>query len=251
MYDKVKEDDTMNTYQTTKLSPFFKSLFSDYPALSENLLTNTFTAEYIQREIEREGDTEKVAEDLLLWIQTNKSAIILLNSETGEIVFELNLTTQNLAKKAEELLPSGSSAFDFAAVQGERENDFDENEIMEFGGYFTSSGCLTYKQNGVRMHKPPFDGFWRSHGTSSAICTGLIENAENGEITDRFFGNCNDFNDWFIGKVARGEKFFVKINRDCSINGKFGIAHEVIAIVGKEKLRFRCDKNGAWRILNN
>ena len=84
--------------------------------------------------------------------------------------------------------------------------------MIGFNGYFSSTRQkpVTYTQNGIRKHKPPFGSVWDKHNESKLV-TGVFTNAETGEITDEFYGNCNDFNLWFLGKVGRGEQFDVYI----------------------------------------
>lgn len=84
--------------------------------------------------------------------------------------------------------------------------------MIGFNGYFTSmrQKPVTYMQNGIRKHKPPFGSVWDKHSEAKLV-TGVFTNAETGEITDEFYGNCNDFNLWFLGKVGRGERFDVYI----------------------------------------
>ena len=84
--------------------------------------------------------------------------------------------------------------------------------MIGFNGYFSSTRQkpVTYSQNGVRKHKPPFGSVWDKH-TEARIVTGLFADADSGEVTDEFYGNCNDFNLWFLGKVGRGERFDVFI----------------------------------------
>lgn len=87
--------------------------------------------------------------------------------------------------------------------------DLGKEKLKEvgFGGFHQSKDCLTYMRNGIRIHKPPFEGHWAEKGK------GYLKFAEfvspDGIVTDQFFGTCNDFDFWMKAKACKGERFFV------------------------------------------
>lgn len=80
------------------------------------------------------------------------------------------------------------------------------NEV-ELGRFFTSNDCVTYMMDGIRVHKPPFGGFWAENAGGHRKMAEFV--SPEGVVTDQFFGSCNDFDIWMKGKAARGERFFV------------------------------------------
>lgn len=124
-----------------------------------------------------------------------------------------------------------------------------------FNGYFSPSKRLpavTYMANdGVRNHKPPYGSIWDSC-PEQKLLTGEFIDRLTGLLTDRFYGNCTDFNDWFIGKVARGERFDVYIT-DTENRERVRI-DEVYAWIGEKKdykrdrIAFQTDDNGRWSL---
>ena len=78
---------------------------------------------------------------------------------------------------------------------------------MPYGKFTLAEAPLTYPQNGSRKHTiAPFhdlDGFFETNRKYAEFVDIL------GNVTDEFFGRCNDFNLWFLGKAARNEQFFI------------------------------------------
>lgn len=92
-------------------------------------------------------------------------------------------------------------------------DEYEESLNYQFSGFFDATGealygPTTYIKQGVRIHKPPMEGFW-NNGTSH-IKTAEFRNMD-GKVTDAFYGNCNDFTEWFNAKASKGEKFSVYV----------------------------------------
>lgn len=136
MYDKVKEVDTMNnsylnnpiythypyspkytphllafgeTPGFTLISPLFQSI-TNHPELLDSILGNYLSKSELQQiaDLYFGGDLNDSINYIILEIQTNFDHLVFINKNTGEILAEIQLTPENLMKKIEELLPSGS-----------------------------------------------------------------------------------------------------------------------------------------------
>lgn len=122
-----------------------------------------------------------------------------------------------------------------------------------FNGYFTSTKekPVTYTAaDGIRNHKPPYNTIWDRY-PEQKMMTGEFIDRLTGLTTDRFYGNCTDFNEWFIGKVARGERFDLFIT-DTETLKRVRI-DECYGRIGNpcgayEKLLFECDSDGRWSL---
>lgn len=107
------------TLSYTLISPLFQSIPLLNPQLLISLLENFYTTEEIRREEKRTIEEERAKEwifelsDLYAYltfkIQSSCKKLIFTDKLTGEILFEIPLTKQNLNKKIEELLPSSFS----------------------------------------------------------------------------------------------------------------------------------------------
>ena len=253
------------TPEFTLISPLFRSLS---PQTIQNLLNNYYTAEYIDREIERVekgewmedgvGDAADFLNLLLLNLQNSVKTIRIVDTQTGEIKCQIQITPENLGKNVEELLHGGSfDIFDIYVTEREGAGfpspyadslEYREDEIFEFDGYFSSKKKKpqTYIFEGIRKHRPPINSLWSEHDCSP-LKTGWFVDAESGITTDEFYGDCNDFNDWFLSYVSKQKRFF------CYIHPTDGYPTELIQQVkcwlNGERLTFRCNKTGKWRLI--
>lgn len=89
-----------NIYETP-FSPLFQSFNINF---NENLLNNTFGADFINQQLEEGEDNEDTIAKLLLYIQNHLKTICIIKDD-GEILVEIPLTGQNLNKKITELVP--------------------------------------------------------------------------------------------------------------------------------------------------
>ena len=87
-------------------SPLFQSFT---PAINEALISGYFSflniPEELEKAEERGYEREEYLADLSLQIQAAAKTIYFLDSETGEVLFELELTPENLNKSLEEVVP--------------------------------------------------------------------------------------------------------------------------------------------------
>ena len=125
---------------------------------------------------------------------------------------------------------------------------------MPYGKFTLAENPLTYPQNGSRKHTiSPFrdlDGFFETHRKYAEFVDIL------GNVTDEFWGNINDFNDWFVGKAARGEQFFVvffnrdgpavELRRVIGYRGWIGSPHDKISEASKQ---FYQADDMTWRLV--
>lgn len=119
-----------------------------------------------------------------------------------------------------------------------------------FAGLFSCENSQNYTQNGVLIHKPPFgDAFW---GRTAHVLSVEFTDAETGEITDRFYGSCNDFDWWFAAKAARGDKFDVIVHeynkgRDGSVHyDEIGVK---MGYIGTKFGTIAQGRDGAWKVV--
>lgn len=120
--------------------------------------------------------------------------------------------------------------------------EYKDEEIIEMSGYFHDKNCGSHFERGVRVHRPPFDSFFNY---DSSFKTSAFFDPASGKITDVFYGNCTDFNEWFIGKIAKNERFYIVgyPEQDKPIQ-----VHQVPGYVGDNRIKFRCNKLGQWRV---
>lgn len=75
--------------------------------------------------------------------------------------------------------------------------------------YFSAKNIQTYKIDGITKHMPPMGDVWPDKSLTSEFLS-----CPSFKVTDEFYGNCNDFNDYFLGKAARGEKFAIRFHKN-------------------------------------
>lgn len=95
---------------------------------------------------------------------------------------------------------------------------------------------VDYKKDGVMIHKPCLDGFWGCRSSYAKIFATLYDEQFN--KTDVFYGGCNGFENWFLGKACKREKFYLK-------NSRNEIAHQV-SFRTDERWVFSQMGNGLW-----
>jgi len=69
---------------------------------------------------------------------------------------------------------------------------------------FNKKNCINYKDRGVGIHIPPLDSKFSE--TTSYKFAEFVDRT-TGKTTDIFYGSCNDFELYFLGKAARKESF--------------------------------------------
>lgn len=162
-----------------------------------------------EKMIEELGGDEAV-EWLLTYLLNTYKTLHILSEETGEILY-----TINLEKNTEDIIPEFRE--DIIIYGGEERDDgpspysLDVEEWKdaieyEFCGFFYTMDGQTYMKDGIMLHKPPMDGIWSKEKRLSAEFR-----ERDGVVTDRFYGSCNDFMDWFNAKAYRKERFNVYI----------------------------------------
>ena len=77
---------------------------------------------------------------------------------------------------------------------------------------------LAYIRDGVRVHTLPIDHKSKENAKTHCKWAEFVDIF--GNITDEFWSDINDFDYWFIGKVARGEQFFVIFHNHNRPNGE-------------------------------
>lgn len=92
---------------TTTLTTFFDSLYfneiCDGLTYFDALLSNSFDADYINQKMKY--DAEEAYLDFGLFFQCFKKIIRLVDKFTGEILFEIPLTAENLEKSILDIIP--------------------------------------------------------------------------------------------------------------------------------------------------
>ena len=121
--------------------------------------------------------------------------------------------------------------------------EYDEEEIVEIGSYFHSEDCGSHMKNGVRVHLTPFGSFFGGLPGAKKKTSAFFDPAV-GKITDEFYGNCTDFNEWLVGKIAKNEKFFIL---GFDEEGTPFQVHQANGMIGEVTAKFRCNKLGQWR----
>ena len=75
---------------------------------------------------------------------------------------------------------------------------------------------LVYNREGTRVHTLPMDHKLKEYAKTCYKWAEFVDIL--GNVTDEFWSDINDFDDWFVCKAARGEQFFVIFhnhNRPC------------------------------------
>ena len=125
-----------------------------------------------------------------------------------------------------------------------------------FSGFLPahSRESLVYTKNGVRIHTIQIDHPLKNWAKTQFKRAEFVDVL--GNVTDEFWGNINDFNDWFVGKAARGEQFFVvffnrdgpavELRRVIGYRGWIGSPHDKISEASKQ---FYQADDMTWRLV--
>jgi len=123
-----------------------------------------------------------------------------------------------------------------------------------FSGFYTcnSEPMQTYRNNGITVHKPPFGN--KTFGRGSALLTAEFRNAETGDVTDEFYGACNDFNLSFLAAASKGDKFDVIVHEHIN-SEKLYVPYDPVGVsmthIGTKLGTFEKKADGCWGVVEH
>ena len=164
-----------------------------------------------------------------LWESTKNDTVFLVSNSTGEI-FHIT-TVYDIINNWGFYAP-----FVLASIGEEL-----EEIVAVCGGLFSSKHDVTYRKNGIMVHKtndPLFQEcgeVWKKYV--------YLTNTDTGKVTDEFYGSCNDFDMTVIAKIARGERFDIHV----TAKGGDDRVNRIHFYLGGSKIYFAQKNNKAWR----
>ena len=230
----------------TLLSPLFQSL-SDVDGDSPySIFDGMFQYFYEYQENTYEGSADDFINETLIYMQNHSNHINFVDRDSGEVICTIPISDETINKTVQELFPELLSLIVTGAVDSSP-IDYKAKSNEVFVAYRASGDypSQTYDWNGVRRHRPSMNDpchKWRG----SSRKTARFVSRRTGKTTDEFYGEKNDFNDWFLGNVGKGIRFFVYIDK---LDGKGEKQYnQIVAFLNKERLTFKCNRFGMWKI---
>lgn len=140
-----------------------------------------------------ETNPNEEIKDVLDYIISKYSRLDIINLETCEVIYTINLCNYN--GDSIPVIP----LYDYVLSFG-----YPYDDGYSINGFFEAKTCH-YKMNNVMIHKPSSNNFFYQYS-----CKKYAEMInDEGNVTDAFYSSGNDFNLYFLAKANRNEKFSV------------------------------------------
>lgn len=230
--------------------------------LNTNTNTNPNSLTYLELTInnllgepKKYDDLEEMVEEALTTILKKYKTLEVISEESGEILYTINLTNSEevTIPKFEEKIyicggeEAGGDTPTFSTNADKKEyREWKESMAYELDGFFSAKNVQTYMKDGIRQHKTPMDGFW-SEMIVNAYCTAEFRTMDD-EVTDSFYGSCNDFTEWFNAKAIKGEKFKVYVECDGEMHRVGNVNTWIGKTNGGRPLALKQRLDGTWAV---